>query len=290
MPSPYDELADKTYRKYDYSVTFQLVPSTYPLDWSSSFNLLYSLAKNRYFFPKTRSMLGHITTEINCKINGKMEREFIGSGPKDLMGFRKYILAGYGFSVLNRPGQNPELPLLTIDGQLDNEKKDFEEFNALISKNNFGTLSVLVNETDCQSALEFARAYKEKTKSTPMAGNRYGFGADPEKYEGAGCAPLAQTLMRKSGLTQLDQKFERPLFVPRELVGNPEKDNLVSLWQLLFKNDKLDTPAPGFLEFHFPDPQLIYDYLISLNDKNPIVLESHFFPGSQCPLKVVRYQ
>lgn len=282
---PYQETANQTYGHYDNTITFQLIPSTYPLQWTTARALLWSLVKNQYFFPKSEMILGHIATEVSCVINGKATREFIGAGPKDMMGFRRHIINGYGFSILNRPGEHQDIPLVKIDGELDNETYDFELFDRMIEKNSFGVLSAVVDETSCQEALDFIRLYKEKAKN----GTFYGFGVSPDQFEGAGCAPLAESIMKRGKLSELIKAFERVVYVPRSLLGDPEKGVKVSLLDLLLSNTDMSVKTESSVEFRFPDPQMLYDYLLTLKNDDPKLIKKINFPESDSILAIVKF-
>jgi hypothetical protein len=78
LASVFDEKANQTYRKIDNSLTIHITPSTYRLDWSNARNLLISILKNQYIFPKTSSLIGHVTAEVNCTVGNKQERFFLG--------------------------------------------------------------------------------------------------------------------------------------------------------------------------------------------------------------------
>ena len=283
-PSLYQETANRTYRQYDNTITFQLIPSTYPLQWTKPRALLWSLIKNQYFFPKSEMILGHIATEVNCVVNGKPEREFIGAGPKDMMGFRRHIINGYGFSILNRPGEHPDIPLVKIDGELDDEAYDFNLFDQMIQKNNFAVLSAVVDEVSCQEALDFIRLYKEKAKN----GTFYGFGVSPDLFEGAGCAPLAESIMKRGKLSELMKAFERVVYVPRSLLGDPEKGVKVSVLELLLNGADISAKTENSLEFRFPDPQVLYDYLLGLKNDDPRFIKKINFPESDSILVLIK--
>ncbi|MGZ3726898.1 MAG: hypothetical protein ACXWQQ_13930 [Pseudobdellovibrio sp.] len=279
----YSDFADRTYRQYGNTLTFQVFSPTYPLEWQTPARLLFSIVKNKYYFPANIMVIGHISTEINCKIGDHHEREFIAQGPKDLMGYKKIIMDGYGFSVLNRPGANSDIPLVTIDGELDDEKTDYQLFDEAMNSNYFGTLTVGIDEKNCSEVLAYVREYKQKA----AGGNRYGFGADPAKFEGAGCAPMAEAIMAKAHLTDLIQTFERTVYVPKTLVGNPEKNIVVSLWNLIFTSTPdMTIPDQNAVKFSFPDPEMIFNYIKKLepNDK----IEKGLFPGTTSAWVVVK--
>jgi hypothetical protein len=74
----YDDFADNSYRKLDNILSIQIIPSTYNLKWEKPRDLIFSIIKNEYYFPKTKSYIGHVTAEVNCKVDGRKVRYFMG--------------------------------------------------------------------------------------------------------------------------------------------------------------------------------------------------------------------
>lgn len=261
--SNYETFADETFRKTDNTITVQIIRSSYPLDWSSSRSLLLSIIKNRYWFPKTKSTLGHVTVEANCTLGLNRVRIFSGQGAKNLLDFRRKILAGYGFSILNSPMSYSELPMVTVEGKLNTLEEMKPRFEMQMDRENLSVISFQVNQRNCLNAFLFMREYRRMTEKTPLAGNRYGFGADPQKFEGAGCAPYVQTVLLKAGLLEAAQAMNQSISVPKTLIGDPVKGEKVGVFQLLSSDYALDGSFEGEkYEFSFPDPELLYSYLI----------------------------
>lgn len=255
----YEEFALSTFRQEENTLTIHVIPSSYELEWTKPRWLLWSLLKNEYWFPRTKSTLGHVTGEINCKINGTKVFNFIGQATKDLNGFKAYVHMGYGFSILNRPNMYEDLPLLTTSGILDDYKKSSKRFYKLIGKNNMGFISFKITPEQCQEVNRFMLEYQQKTKETKLAGNRYGFGADPKAFTGAGCAPMVQTLLTKAGIEDYARHMEKTVFVKEELLGDPPKGKKVGILDLFFSGDDISVEKEGARKFVFPDPQGIYD-------------------------------
>lgn len=257
----YEEFAYSTFRKHENTLTVHILPSSYPLDWRKPRNLLFSLIKNEYWFPKTKSLLGHVTAEVNCTVEGKKITEFIGQATPDFDGFKTYVHMGYGFSILNQPSHYADLPLLTTVGKLDDYKKITERYMRLVKKDSMGFMSFKIPASACLKVRDFMVEYTKRTKETKTAGNRYGFGADPSKFEGAGCAPMVQTLFEKASLDNYARYMEKTVFVSEELLGNPPKGKKVGIFKLFFSDEDISVEKKGARRFDFPDPQELYDRL-----------------------------
>lgn len=260
----YEEFALSTFRKHDNTLTIHILPSSYPLDWSKPRNLLWSLIKNEYWFPATRSLLGHVTGEVTCTIEGEKVTEFIGQGTKDMDGFKAYVHMGYGFSILNRPNHYADLPLLTTTGKLDKYEEITERYMRLVQKDHMGFMSFKISPEACKRVRAFMQDYTKRTQETQMAGNRYGFGADPKKFEGAGCAPMVQTLFEYAGLENYVRYMEKTVYVSEELLGDPPKGKKVGIFQLFFSNEDISIEKKEARRFDFPDPQELYDRLMGI--------------------------
>ena len=275
----FSDLANKTYRKHHNTITVQIIRSSYPLDWTSSRNLLISILKNRYWFPKTNSTLGHVTVEANCSLGENQVRIFSGQGVKNLMNFKEKVLAGYGLSLVNSPKDYSDLPLVTVEGKLNTIDEMRAKFDLQMERDNLSLLSFQVEQESCLNAYLFIREYIRKTDQTPLAGNKYGFGADPLKFEGAGCAPFVQAVLKKAGLDKVAMAMNQTLQVPSELLGDPKNGKIVSLFDLLSTNFTLDGNGPGETRsFSFPDPERLYQFLLESYTSN-IVLEKQSLEG-----------
>ncbi len=267
----FNELADETFRKLPNTITLQVVPSTYELQWKKPRDLLFSLIKNKYYFPLTPSILGHVTTEINCTIDGERKNFFIGQSAKDLQAFQRYILGGYGFSILNNPSLYKDIPLLTVSGKLDKRDEFYKKIDDYISKDHFAAISFPVTEANCAKALDFAKTYTEKTKNSKVAGNIYGFGADPLKFEGAGCATMAESLLELAGLSTYANMYKRRVYLSDDLIGDPENSRPAGIWSLISSDlDMSIKPKEELRVFDFPDPQLIYDHIEKISSEGQV--------------------
>lgn len=258
----YDQFADDNFRSVDNTITVQIIRSTYPLDWSSSRALLWSVFKNKYWFPKTLSTIGHVTTEVNCTIGENKIRLFSGQAVQNLLDFQAKIREGYGFSILNTPEQYRELPLVTVEGRLNTLAEMKTKFNRQQNRGNLSIISFKVNREQCLSAYLFIREYTRKTQHTPAAGNVYGFGASPEKFQGAGCAPYVQTILDRGELHEASKQMLQTISVPEPIVGNPKMDKRVKLSSLVLNDYPLDGSYSGkTFSFSFPDPEKLHEYL-----------------------------
>jgi hypothetical protein len=227
--------------------------------------LLISIIKNKYFFPKSNHFIGHVSAELNCTVNGKKERLFMGQSSNSLDGFKNYIGEGYGFSLLNMPRNNYLVPLLLVPGKLDVAEGSSEHFDKLIKEDIFGLISFRINERSCMDTASFMKEYGNRTLNGNKAGNNYGFGADPRKFEGAGCAPFVQSLLEISNLKETAEEMNQVVFLPDELLGNPKKDKVVSLWDLFVSDIDMSLENVKFKRFPFPDPQKLFDKLKNIH-------------------------
>lgn len=255
----YEEFANEKFRDLDNTITVQIIPSTYPLNWSTPVSLLWSIAKNRYWLPKTKSTIGHVMAEVNCTIDGKRVMKFSGQSVKNLDSFKAYLLEGYGFSLLNQPKYQNKYPLVTVPGNLDSYESSAKRFDRLIRNEHFAVVSFRISNSSCLKVQSFMEDYVEKTKTTLKAGNIYGFGADPKDFTGSGCAPFVQNLLELGGVSDFAKGMEQVVYVHEDYIGNPAKGNPVSLWEIMLSNISMRENDRGKIRFSFPDPQVLLD-------------------------------
>ena len=278
----FDKIADSTYRKFENTLTLHVISSPYGINWKGKpRDVLLNILKNQYFFPNTRRSLGHVTTELNCSFtddNGKrVSQRFIGGqGSKHINQFSKMIRKdGVGFSILNSPMQYLDLPQLTVKGHFESFKDLAPEYNSLIFKDNkMAFLTYRITSGQCLKMRDFFLKYKEATKETkdsanPLAGNNYGFGADPLKLEGAGCALFAEAFFRLAGREEESKLFKQTVYIKENQLGDPENGKEASLIDLLLSTDQISKNEEGKRKFTFPDTDLMYKHAYMLkSDKN----------------------
>lgn len=286
----YQDFANSHFRKLDNTITVHIIPSTYPLAWTTPRALLWSIIKNQYWFPKTYHSIGHVTVEANCKINGKRLSKFMGQSTYNLDGFRAKINQGFGFSILNRPSLYSELPLVTVLGKLDKKEAMEKEFSENIQKSHFALLSYKVSEQSCLDVLGFFKEYEAQTIATKglapkklRAGNVYGFGADPLTFQGAGCAPFVETTLKLAGLIGPAHMMQQYVYLDPKLTGDPEHGRRVGLVSILMNNQNMSESTNSGLKFNFPDPQNLYNRAIALGSgkttSNLLLLDSKKIGG-----------
>lgn len=283
--SDFNSFANSTYRQHPNSLTVHIIPSTYRIDWSTTRNLFWSLVKNQYFFPKTKSTIGHVSLELNCqRPRQQAVRRISGQTVNSLNAFREKVAQGYGFSILNRPKLYSDLPYVTVDGKLDTPASLFTRFDKLIEKDNFATLSFLIDPEQCHRVVDFIDEYTQRTKEGKLAGNRYGFGADPRSFTGAGCATFVQTALEIAGLSDYAQMMERTVHVQEKEIGVPDLGKKVSFWSVFFDNSNLTQETPQTRMFLFPDPQNLFDLV-----QNPSSINKESFVERRPILKSQTY-
>ena len=108
--------------------------------------------------------------------------------------------------------------------------------------------------------------YEKITNSSKRAGNQYGFGADPKKFEGAGCASYVEAVLDYAGIKNLNFWLNQKVYIPNSFLGDLVNNKKVSIWKLLMNSEELASPKPGFRKFVFPDPQVIYDRVQSIGE------------------------
>lgn len=278
--------ADKTYRTYPNTLTFHVTRAPKSLAWSgNSRELIWSLIRNKYFLTKrSKRSMGHITVELNCSQDGQRIHRMGGQGAKDLSQFQKYLLQGAGFNIALSPmhkklyQQLHLMPLYVIDGKIEKEQDLISEYEQYLSKENlFNVISYTLTEKRCLSLVEFFDQYESITHKTRYAkqklgGNNYGAGADPLRFEGAGCAPFAEAF-----LTLADLKtdiMKKTVHVPLQLFSTPTKK--VSLWRLLLSSHQLDHQSDNTIELSFPSPNVMFDAINDLFKNNDVVAKGEF--------------
>ena len=266
----FNENANKTYRKYDNSITLHIIKSPYGINWQKRpINVILDLVKNKYFFPYTKRTLGHVTVELNClNPQGLRNRIITGQGAESLEDLSNALISRRaGFSLINRPSTNPHLPLITTKGRLEDHGTLIPEFNKYLSKDshNMAFLTYKITSKQCHKMMNFYKRYKkttEETKNTktPLAGNIYGFGAEPTLFQGAGCATYAEAFFEIAGILEYFNFYQK-VYATSSLI----KDT--SLYSLIIADEKINEELKNKTLFTFPDPDLIYDYVYEINKK-----------------------
>lgn len=278
----FKDFADKTYRKFENTLTIHVTNAPAELNWADSpRSLLLSIAKNKYLLKKiTRRSLGHVTVEINyTDETGSHVHRFGGQGVKDLSQFaRKLTKEGFGFSVILMPEhlkkhkQLSQKPLVTIDGEFEDSEELIEELDFNIYKENLNAfVTYKIKPETCRKLITYFDEYKEHSAfaekdsnhHTPAA-SRYGFGADPLKFEGAGCATFIEAFYILAGLGDHYKNFYRSIYAPKKLFGHPAQGRKVGLGKLLFSNLKLSEKKDDSLFIEFPSPNEMYNQLKSV--------------------------
>lgn len=294
---PFNKYADKTYRNHKNTITYHLIRSPYGVDWShKTSNVILKLAMNKYFFPETKRNLGHVTIELNCQNEDGYEYRIItGQGAKSTQRLVQALTKeGYGLTLLNRPTSHPNLPLITTEGNFETESDLIPEFNEylkeeyvsrylpgpkrngrmreVLKKKHYNTMAFLtykISPTQCQEMADFYKQYKQVTEQTrdtksPKGGNVYGFGAEPTKFQGAGCATYAEAFFQVSGLGKYFN-FYQTVHASKELVGDPKNGRRVTLQKLLSSGEKISKKEKDNITFKFPDPDLMHEYVQNIN-------------------------
>jgi hypothetical protein len=291
LASVFNQMADKTYRKYPHTLTLHVTMPPEDLEWNKNpRHLLWSLIKNKYFLKdRTRRTMGHVTVELNCEIKGKKVQRFGGQGAKNLNQFSKLLIDGAGFNVVLSPDHQRQhaylknLPLYNIDGFLENQKELTQEYeNYLNQPGLFNLVSFKLDEPTCEKLVQYYDQYEKFTVETQNASvkkgaNVYGNGVDPLKYEGAGCAPFALAFMKLAGVEQKLPELYQTIYVNKELFSSAKEK--VSLLGLIFSSEPLSQPGPERLELKFPDPAKMYQSINQLFEQDQIVEKGNF--GSQ---------
>ena len=249
--------------EYPNTITFHLLKSPKLIDWNASIaEILLTLAQNFYVYRyQSRYSIGHISVELKCGKHISM----VGQAAQDISQMsRKLLKEGVGLSLLLTPeerAKNPkfsEFPLVTVPGRLETESELVERYHKLLERDDglLHLLSYRISDQQCKQASHFLKQYREKTKTTPLAGNIYGFGASPSKFEGAGCIAFAGEFFRHTGLWSDYQNFFYRLKVPLKLFGNPRKNRRVSLWDLIKSGFQSDLGE--WVELEIPSPSLAH--------------------------------
>lgn len=294
--------ADNTYRKFDNTLTIHVTSSPKQLDWSKSLrSVLLRIAANKYLRSKrTKRAIGHVTVELNCKIEGKQVHRFGGQGAKSLAEFNdKIIKEGLGLNLVVMPEhklQYPQLagiPPVTVTGKFESKEDLVSEYNKSIGKKDLmGLITYKIDESYCADLIDFFDEYKQvykETKNTdhPIAANRYGFGADPLKFEGAGCAAFMGAFYQQSGLTDEYKNTYEYFYAPKKYFYFPGKSNPIKLTKILLDGKKLKNASDDSLYIGIPSPDQLYKNMKKTMSSNKdlhfgrSILEKGQFGGSK---------
>ncbi len=299
----FSDAANKSYRKYPNSLTLHTIKSPIDINWKTPSGLLSSVLESKFLHSKrTKFSIGHTTVELNCTSpNGEKKRLVGGQSSQGLDQYVKYLKKGYGFSILLGPdeierySELDKYPLLTVAGYLQGQNEVEQDLDDSIWKKDLAsTTTVVLSYDECEKLVDFFQEYKRRTvNTTDEAGNNYGFGADPLKFEGAGCATFAEAFLKIANLDGLIELMERRIHVPEKLFGNDE--NSVTSWKLFFRGDRMG--RDNFLNrkmVTFPCPSKLHDevrYLYFKNIKevnNMQLIEKGILGESQAPYIVLK--
>jgi hypothetical protein len=294
----FSDLSHKTYRKYANALTFHITRSPQELNWDETpKHLLWSLIKNKYFHKDvTHRAMGHVTVEINCTIDGKKVARMGGQGARNLNQFSKHLAGGAGFNVILSPqhkekySQLSSLPYFNIEGRFETPEELEVEYNRYLKqKDLFGLITYTVSEEICSKLITYFDDYKKVTQETEnaqvkKAANVYGNGADPLKFEGAGCAPFAVAFLKLANLEDQIPLMTEKIYVEPNLFSTSTKK--VSLLDLLLSSQKLKEKTDNTLELEFPSPSKLYHSINTLY-KSDRVLEKGLLEGTEIKYIVV---
>ncbi len=288
----FENLAEKTYRKYPNSLTFHVTNSPTDLNWEGGpRDLLWSLIKNKYFYKdRTKRAMGHVTVELNCNDKKNKIRRIGGQGAKDLSQFTKHLLGGAGFNVILSPEHKQKytalssLPFYNIDGRFETPKELIEEYDQYLKTEGlFNLISFTLNVNTCLKLVEYFDEYEKVTKATEnspqkKAANVYGNGADPLKFEGAGCAPFAVAFLKKAELYERIGLLTDRVYVDQKLFSS-QKEN-VSIFSLLTTSHQLKEKTKNSFELEFPSPSKLYHAVNQIYDNGEVIEKGEFGSSS----------
>jgi hypothetical protein len=294
----FENLADKTYRKYPNTLTFHVTNSPTGLNWDGApRDLLWSLIKNKYFYKdRSKRAMGHVTVELNCDDKKNKIRRIGGQGAKDLSQFTKHLLGGAGFNVILSPEHKKKhtalstLPFYNIDGRFETPNELIEEYEEYLKTEGlFNLVTFTLNPKTCLKLVEYFDEYEKVTKATEnstqkKAANVYGNGADPLKFEGAGCAPFAVAFLKKANLDEKINLLTDRVYVDQKLFSS-QKEN-VSIFSLLTTSHQLKEKTENSFELEFPSPSKLYHAVNNIYEKGEVI-EKGFFGSSEIKYIVV---
>lgn len=270
--------AQESFRSYPCSFTVHLTKGPGPLLWQNALTLLYSILRNRYLKRSlSNRTLGHVTIELNRQGRAPL---MIGQALRDMQLFRQHLLTGRGIDLLFRPDhlqRYPELvevaQLITVDGHLEQpEELEAEYAGNTMKPDMMSFATYLVNEQTMERMEQFFHQYREVTEKTqhekvPKAGNRYGFGADPLKFEGAGCATLTRAFFQLAGLDHHYQEVcHRHLHLAKTHIKKADQKKISDLFNISLRPSKKKQKgiagadrSDEILVIDIPDPALFHD-------------------------------
>jgi hypothetical protein len=264
----FNEIANTIYRKYQNSMTVHIHRPPTEIDWKGPpRSVLMDLANNQYLQNHRSKMpIGHVTIELNCMApDGTILSRVGGQGLKSMNDFSKKILEeGYGFSVILQPkdqkDQLLDYPLLTVAGRFETPSQIFHNNDQGIWEHDLmGFATFLVHPQECEEMVEFFDAYVSKTVETQtLAGNVYGFGADPNLFQGAGCATFVEAFFQRSSIEFYPKFYHQQVHIPLSLFGNPSSGKYVNIADLFSDNQYLGLEGPQTVSLSFPDPDVLY--------------------------------
>lgn len=279
----FEKVASQTYRKYDNTLTFHVTQAPKQLHWEKDTkHLIWSLVRNKYFYKsRSKRAMGHISVELNCSHEGKKIHRMGGQGAKNISQFQKHLLNGAGFNIMLRPEHKSNhrslasMPLYSIDGKFEYKSDLVNEYSTYLQKKNlFNTITFTLDQKTCLDLVSYFDQYETITKETysksqKLAANNYGFGLDPLKYEGAGCAPFAEAFLKLAGLEDAISLMTKRVYVSKKLFSTPKKK--VSLLKVLTSSESLSKRSDEKLKIEFPSPTKLYQSINKIYVSNKVI-------------------
>ncbi|MDH4469305.1 MAG: hypothetical protein QE271_14700 [Bacteriovoracaceae bacterium] len=240
----------------DNTLTLFVIPSPYPINWTSPRDLLASISKNYFSFQP--NFMGHVQVGVSCQNSmGKKVEFFTGMVAKSLTAKTELILHGAGLGVLFHSFEG------RVEFQGEEAKEDFEKLKEFLSnpESNQGLnfISFKINSAQCDRVSEYHDTYLKFN-----LGKYYGLPNDPRKGEGSGCSAFGASFLDALNLLTDEMKsaWSGVRFVPKKYAGPPVNESYVNVLSLLW-----DNPAWGssedenHLKIFFYEPGLMYQWI-----------------------------
>jgi hypothetical protein len=252
-------------REHSHAVTLYIMPTMYPLDWSSP-SALYKTMKECYL--KTiglpdNYLLGHLAVRLESSLLDKPILMAQTSGTvqekTDLILKQKV-----GFGIMGA----------ALTGRIETEKELNHKLNVYAKRQKLAFLKYRISEKAMYRILTFIDKYKQKINAKNAACDFYG-GAFWPRYqnEGGGCTTFGFALLDLvNALTPETEKWRMELKIPTEIIGgefnNGKKIKNTTIKRTKSWFEKAGTLNEDYVKYLVYEPSIMFDWILENRTKN----------------------
>jgi len=257
-------VAQKTQENKEHEITLYIMPSMYPLDWSSPASLYKSM---KVCYLKTiglpdNYLLGHMTVRLESPLLDKplVMAQTSGSVQEktDLVLKQKV-----GFGIMGA----------ALTGRIEPEHEIEHKLKVYAHRKKLAYLKFRISEKAMNRILTFIDSYKQKINHTYAACDFYGGAFWPRyKNEGGGCSTFGIALLDLvNAKTPETESWKMDLKIPSKLIGgeffNGRKVKIATIRNAKKWHDGNGRLNEDYVKYLAYEPSLIFNWIIENKNK-----------------------